>query len=163
FLWGRGGALRWFHFGEGDYEATERAIQDELRITNGAGSLPPPMAPLRPSDSAAAVVIAPTEEVLPGGSLSEPWSPTPERAASAPPASPPRSRPSSSGLHREPGSSRSRTPPSPREARSSDRAAGRRGSTTPRASRSSAMSAASWATTASRPRRKRRRISGSAP
>jgi hypothetical protein len=81
FLWGRGGALRWFHFGEGDYEATERAIQDELRTTNGAASLPPPMVPLRPSDAAAAVVIAPTEEVLPGGSLSEPWSPTPERAA----------------------------------------------------------------------------------
>src|SRR6266480_2696617 len=26
FLWSRGGVLRWFHFGEGEYEATERAI-----------------------------------------------------------------------------------------------------------------------------------------
>ena len=30
FLWGQGGALRWFHFGEGDYAATEAAIA-ELR------------------------------------------------------------------------------------------------------------------------------------
>ena len=74
FLWGRGGALRWFQFGEGEYEATERAIQDELRSTNGADSLPPPMAPLRASDLPGATVIAPTEEVLPGGSLHEPWS-----------------------------------------------------------------------------------------
>jgi hypothetical protein len=76
FLWGRGGALRWFHFGEGEYEATERAIQEELRATNGAGSLPEPMTPLRPSDAPGALVIAPTEELLPGGSLGEPWSPS---------------------------------------------------------------------------------------
>ena len=76
FLWGRGGALRWFHFGEGSYEATERAIQEELRATNGAGSLPEPMTPLRPSDAPGALVIAPTEELLPGGSLGEAWSPS---------------------------------------------------------------------------------------
>src|SRR3954454_4059411 len=76
FLWGRGGALRWFHFGEGEYEATERAIQEELRATNGAASLPEPMAPLRASDAPGALVIAPTEELLPGGSLGEPWSPS---------------------------------------------------------------------------------------
>lgn len=81
FLWGRGGALRWFHFGEGEYEATERAIQDELRATNGARSLPPPMAPLRASDAPGATVIAPTEELLPGGSIREPWSPAPGREA----------------------------------------------------------------------------------
>jgi hypothetical protein len=79
FLWSRGGALRWFHFGEGEYEATERAIQAELRSTNGARSLPSPMAPLRPSDAPAATVIAPTEELLPGGSIREPWSSTPAR------------------------------------------------------------------------------------
>jgi hypothetical protein len=81
FLWGRGGALRWFHFGEGEYEATERAIQDELRATNGARSLPAPMAPLRPSDAPGARVIAPTDELLPGGSIREPWSPAPGREA----------------------------------------------------------------------------------
>ena len=31
FLWGPGGVLRWFHFGEGEYAATEEAIQEELR------------------------------------------------------------------------------------------------------------------------------------
>jgi len=81
FLWGRGGALRWFHFGEGCYEATERAIQDELRATNGARSLPPPMTPLRATDVPGATVIAPTEELLPGGSIREPWSPTPAHPA----------------------------------------------------------------------------------
>ena len=30
FLWGQGGALRWFHFGEGDYAGTEAAIAEEL-------------------------------------------------------------------------------------------------------------------------------------
>ena len=42
FLWARGGVLRWFHFGEGDYEGTERAVQEELQSTNGAGDLPSP-------------------------------------------------------------------------------------------------------------------------
>ena len=31
FLWGQGGSLRWAHRGEGEYRATEEAIQDELR------------------------------------------------------------------------------------------------------------------------------------
>ena len=31
FLWSLGGALAWFHFGEGEYLATEEAIQEELR------------------------------------------------------------------------------------------------------------------------------------
>jgi hypothetical protein len=81
FLWRRGGVLSWFHFGEGEYEATERAIQEELRATNGAASLPEPMAPLRPSDEPGALVIAPTDELLPGGSLTEPWSATADAPA----------------------------------------------------------------------------------
>ena len=81
FLWGRGGALRWFHFGEGEYQATERAIQEELRRSNGARSMPPPIPPMRPSDAPGAVVIAPTEEVLPGGSIRRPWAATEERSA----------------------------------------------------------------------------------
>ncbi len=72
FLWGRGGALRWFHFGEGEYEGTELAIQAELEGSAGAGGLPLPMAPLRPSDASGAVVIAPTPELFPGGSVEEP-------------------------------------------------------------------------------------------
>ena len=81
FLWGRGGVLRWFHFGEGEYEETERAIQDELRSTNDAGSLPEPLPPIRPSDAPAAVVIAPTEEIFPGGEVSRPWIPSPAEPA----------------------------------------------------------------------------------
>jgi hypothetical protein len=72
FLWGRGGALRWFHFGEGAYRETELAIHEELRA-GGADSLPLPLAPLRPTDAPGALVIAPTPELFPGGSISEPW------------------------------------------------------------------------------------------
>jgi len=73
FLWGRGGVLRWFHFGEGEYEATELAIQQELRTLPQAGAMPQPLAALRPTDAPGAVVAAPTPEIFPGGSASEPW------------------------------------------------------------------------------------------
>jgi hypothetical protein len=73
FLWGRGGALRWFHFGEGEYEATESAIQEELLAVSPRLRLPEPLPPLRPADAPGALVARPTGEVLPGGSLSEPW------------------------------------------------------------------------------------------
>ena len=49
FLWGRGGALRWFHFGEGEYEATEAAIREELRRR-------------RPRPGAARAACAPTAQ-----------------------------------------------------------------------------------------------------
>jgi hypothetical protein len=73
FLWGRGGALRWFHFGEGEYAATEEAIQEELRALDPDLELPEPLAALRPSDAACALVAQPSDEVFPGGSESEPW------------------------------------------------------------------------------------------
>jgi hypothetical protein len=73
FLWGRGGALRWFHFGEGEYAATEEAIQDELRRLGPGLDLPQPLPPLRPSDAAGALVARPSDEVFPGGSESRPW------------------------------------------------------------------------------------------
>jgi hypothetical protein len=73
FLWARGGALRWYHFGEGEYAATETAIQDELRLGEPDLELPGPLAPLRPSDAPGALVAPPSEEVLPGGSATEPW------------------------------------------------------------------------------------------
>lgn len=75
FLWGQGGGLRWFHFGEGEYAATEEAIAEELRAIDSEFTAPAPLDPLRPSDAADALVAPPTEEVLPGGSLSEPWRP----------------------------------------------------------------------------------------
>jgi hypothetical protein len=73
FLWTTGGALSWFHFGEGEYLDTEMAIQEELRELDALRSLPEPMEPLRPSDSPGAKVMPPTSEVFPGGSWEQPW------------------------------------------------------------------------------------------
>jgi hypothetical protein len=73
FLWGRGGVLRWFHFGEGEYAATEEALQAELRSGDAATDLPSPLAPRRPSDAPGALVARPSDEVFPGGSPSRPW------------------------------------------------------------------------------------------
>ncbi len=73
FLWKLGGALTWFHFGEGEYRATEEAIQTELREEDALQALPEPMDPLRPTDSHGAKVIPPTPELLPGGSWEQPW------------------------------------------------------------------------------------------
>jgi hypothetical protein len=77
FLWGQGGALRWFHFGEGEYEATEAAIVEEVRAVEPLFAPPPALAPLRPSDASGALVAPPTEEVFPGGSAEAPWRPRP--------------------------------------------------------------------------------------
>jgi len=73
FLWSLGGALAWVHFGEGEYRATEEAIQAELRELDALRQLPAPMAPLRPTDAPGARVIAPTPEIFPGGSWQRPW------------------------------------------------------------------------------------------
>ena len=68
FLWSLGGALSWFHFGEGDYAGTEEAIQAELREQDALQDLPAPLAPLRATDAPGARVMAPSPEVFPGGS-----------------------------------------------------------------------------------------------
>jgi hypothetical protein len=73
FLWSLGGALSWVHFGEGEYLATEIAIQEELREIDALQPLPEPVAPLRPTDAPGARVMAPTPEVFPGGSWERPW------------------------------------------------------------------------------------------
>jgi hypothetical protein len=73
FLWSLGGALSWVHFGEGEYLATEIAIQEELREQDALRELREPMAPLRPSDGPGARVMAPTPEIFPGGSWEQPW------------------------------------------------------------------------------------------
>jgi hypothetical protein len=73
FLWGRGGALRWYHLGEGDYAGTEDAIREALAEAgeegNGADVLgmPPVMEPLRPTDAPGAEVVIPTPELVPDG------------------------------------------------------------------------------------------------
>jgi hypothetical protein len=73
FLWSTGGALSWFHFGEGEYLATEEAIQAELLELDALRALPAPMEPLRPTDAPGAKVMPPAAEVFPGGSWEEPW------------------------------------------------------------------------------------------
>jgi hypothetical protein len=73
FLWATGGALSWFHFGEGEYRASEEAIQGELRELDALRALPAPMEPLRPTDVPGARVMPPNEEVFPGGSWERPW------------------------------------------------------------------------------------------
>jgi hypothetical protein len=73
FLWSLGGALAWVHFGEGEYLATEEAIQDELREHDALREMPAPLAPLRGTDAPGAKVMPPTPEVFPGGSWERPW------------------------------------------------------------------------------------------
>jgi hypothetical protein len=73
FLWSFGGALSWVHFGEGEYRATEEAIQEELREIDALQPLPEPLEPLRPTDAPGAWVMEPTPEVFPGGSWEQPW------------------------------------------------------------------------------------------
>jgi hypothetical protein len=73
FLWRTGGALAWFHFGEGEYRASEEAIQAELREQDALRELPDPLDPLRPTDAPGARVMAPTPELFPGGSWERPW------------------------------------------------------------------------------------------
>jgi len=73
FLWNASGALAWFHFGEGEYRATEEAIQEELRSLDATADLPAPLDPLRPSDAPGAMVVPPSEELFPGGGPGEPW------------------------------------------------------------------------------------------
>ena len=73
FLWKLGGALAWFHFGEGEYRATEEAIQAELREQDALQPLPSPIDPLRPGDATGAKVMPPTPELFPGGSWEQPW------------------------------------------------------------------------------------------
>lgn len=73
FLWMTGGALSWFHFGEGEYLETEEAIQAELRELDALRELPATMRALRPTDSPGARVMPPSEEIFPGGSWERAW------------------------------------------------------------------------------------------
>lgn len=66
FLWGRGGILRWFHFGEGDYQGTEEAIQGALKAAfEELPEMPRFMDPVRPTDAAGVEVIPPGQELVP--------------------------------------------------------------------------------------------------
>src|SRR5204862_8012734 len=72
FLWGRGGALRWYHLGEGDYHGTEEAIREALGGAGNGHEWPPLLDPLRPSEVPRPTVNGPTPELLPGGATEEP-------------------------------------------------------------------------------------------
>jgi hypothetical protein len=74
FLWGKGGTLRWYHLGEGEYLGTEEAIREALAEAGARSAWPPPLAPLRATDAPGIEVIAPSPELFPGGSTEEPWS-----------------------------------------------------------------------------------------
>jgi len=65
YLWGRGGILRWFHFGEGEYRGTEVAIQESLLGPNAEPAFPAPMDPVRPTDAEGIEVLAPGAELIP--------------------------------------------------------------------------------------------------
>ncbi|GAC1317372.1 MAG: hypothetical protein NVSMB25_04910 [Thermoleophilaceae bacterium] len=49
YLWDRRGILRYYHYGEGDYQGTEAAIQ-EILLEIDDFSVPEPLMPLRPED-----------------------------------------------------------------------------------------------------------------
>jgi hypothetical protein len=73
FVWGRGGTLRWYHLGEGEYQATEDAIREALEDADVERDWPPLLEPLRATDAQGVKVIAPTPELFPGGSIERPW------------------------------------------------------------------------------------------
>ena len=62
YLFNQASRLHDFHFGEGGYEETERAIQELLGIERE------PLAPLRPEDDPEALIVVPTADVA------GPWS-----------------------------------------------------------------------------------------
>jgi hypothetical protein len=68
YLFDRRGILTYFHLGEGDYDGTERAVQDALREIEPDAELPEPLAPLRPEDAPGVQLEPQTADVvLPAG------------------------------------------------------------------------------------------------
>lgn len=67
YLFDRRGVLRYMHYGEGDYAATERAIGEVLLELDPDLELPEPLAPVRPDDAPGALLEPQTADVtLPG-------------------------------------------------------------------------------------------------
>ena len=64
YLFDRRGTLRDLHYGEGEYEATERTIQELLLEIDSVLDLPEPLAPLRPEDAPGALLEPQTADVV---------------------------------------------------------------------------------------------------
>ena len=69
------GQIRYYHFGEGEYQETEVAIQGLIRELNPGASLPPPMEPVRDSDRPGAVCYRVTPELYLGYARGNPGNP----------------------------------------------------------------------------------------
>jgi AhpC/TSA family len=63
YLVDRAGLLRFMHYGEGEYEETELAIQECLRELDSALELPPPLEPIRPEDAPGALLEPQTADI----------------------------------------------------------------------------------------------------
>src|SRR3954452_7883224 len=67
YLFDRRGVLRWIHYGEGEYEGTEVAIQEALLELDPELELPPPLGPVRPEDAPGVLLDPQTADIaLPG-------------------------------------------------------------------------------------------------
>jgi hypothetical protein len=73
FLWGRGGTLRYAHFGEGAYHETEAAVRAELLGGEGPELPRPILGP--PPDGTPPRIGKPSDEAFPGGAHDVPWTP----------------------------------------------------------------------------------------
>jgi AhpC/TSA family len=63
YLFDRRGVLRLVHWGEGEYDETERAIQELMLETDAELELPEPLAPVRPEDEPGAQMEPQTADV----------------------------------------------------------------------------------------------------
>lgn len=75
FLWGRGGTLRWFHFGIGGLAETEEAIREELQAEEDAAEALPDR--VHPEAADGPELLKPSDELFPGGSHERSWSAEP--------------------------------------------------------------------------------------
>ncbi len=66
YLVDKAGYIRFFHFGEGEYQASEQAIQTLLREINPALEFPAPMEPIRDTDQPGAACYRATPELYLG-------------------------------------------------------------------------------------------------
>jgi hypothetical protein len=64
YLFDRRGLLRYFHYGEGDYDGTEEAVRETLLEIDPEAALPDPLEPFRPEDAPGARMAAQTADVV---------------------------------------------------------------------------------------------------